>query len=151
IGAVMGTTALAKGFFGGSPYDIGVVGGYSTRVAMNLVRQADLFVVFGASLNHRTTDDGAMIAAHAKVIQIDLDATVFGAQHRIDLGVVGDARAASIALLTELERRGFSNHGFRTDAVAAEIASNTWHALPISDVQDPQRIDPRRLSMTLND
>jgi thiamine pyrophosphate-dependent acetolactate synthase large subunit-like protein len=92
-----------------------------------------------------------VIPASAKVVQIDLDPAAFGAQHRVDLGVLGDAAATAEALADEVERRRFSNQGFRSEATASEIAANTWHALPFADPEDPKRIDPRRLSIALND
>ena len=35
--------------------------------------------------------------------------------------------------------------------MASEIANNTWHALALSEEQDSDRIDPRQLSIVLND
>ncbi len=150
IGAVMGTTALAKGFFGGSAFDVGVVGGYSTAVARKLMLGADLVIAFGASLNHRTTDAGATFSQAAKIIQIDLDAGVFGAQGRADLGIVSDAEAAACALVDELTKRRHANAGFRTPEIETEIATNSWHAIALPDRDDGPRIDPRRLSAALN-
>jgi thiamine pyrophosphate-dependent acetolactate synthase large subunit-like protein len=150
IGAVMGTTALAKGFFGGGPFEVGVVGGYSTEIARKLMRQADLVLAFGASLNHRTTDAGATLDPAARIIQVDLDASVFGARTPVELGIVSNAEMAARALNEELSRRRYANQGFRTPEIAAEIAANSWHALPLPDTADGKRIDPRVLSVALN-
>src|SRR5207244_11259394 len=48
-GAVLATTIMAKGYFAGSPYDIGVVGTLALPPAIEVLSRADLVRACGAS------------------------------------------------------------------------------------------------------
>ena len=61
IGAVLATSAPANGLFAGLPYALGISGGFASPFAAELLPQADVVLVFGASVNHWTTKHGAMI------------------------------------------------------------------------------------------
>ncbi|GAA1875009.1 thiamine pyrophosphate-binding protein [Asanoa iriomotensis] len=69
-GALLATTLPAKGLFHGDPYDLGVCGGYATATARELIRESDVVLAAGASLNGYTTDKGELLAG-ATVIRCD--------------------------------------------------------------------------------
>ena len=50
-GALLATSAAAKGLFRGRPWDLDVSGGFATPLAAELIRGADLVVGWGCSLN----------------------------------------------------------------------------------------------------
>jgi thiamine pyrophosphate-dependent acetolactate synthase large subunit-like protein len=77
----VGTTLLAKGLFRGSPYDVGVVGGFGTDRAAPLLAGVDLVVSFGASLNPFTTAHGKLFR-DATVVRIDSDPAAAAAAGR---------------------------------------------------------------------
>ena len=144
IGAVLATSAMGHGLFAGSPWAVGISGGFASPVAKRLIAEADLVLAFGASLTRWTTRDGALIDPNAKVVHVDLDAD---AAHRpVDVAVVGDAAATARALLDADLRNG----GFRTDELAAEIAAGSWRDDPYDDVGGAGHIDPRTLSIALD-
>ena len=62
----------AAGVFPDARYDLGVAGGFGRRGAMELVREADVAVVFGASLNQFTMRFGELFAPGTRVIQVDV-------------------------------------------------------------------------------
>jgi thiamine pyrophosphate-dependent acetolactate synthase large subunit-like protein len=101
-GAILATSAVANGLFTGDPYDVGISGGFASATAKRLIRDADVVLAVGASLNAWTTAHGAMLAPDAQVIQVDLDDEAIGAHRAIDLGVVGDARLTAQALVEHL-------------------------------------------------
>jgi thiamine pyrophosphate-dependent acetolactate synthase large subunit-like protein len=148
---VLATSAPANGLFSGLPYALGISGGFASPFAAELMPQADVVLVVGASVNHWTTKHGAMIGSDAKVIQIDVDPRAIGRNMRADLAVIADAKAAATALTRELEMRRHTNIGFRTPELADQIASRRWRDEPYEDAGTDEWIDPRTLSIRLDD
>jgi thiamine pyrophosphate-dependent acetolactate synthase large subunit-like protein len=146
IGAVLATSAMGHGLFAGSPWAVGISGGFASPVAARLIAGSDLVLAFGASLTRWTTRDGAQIDAGAKVVQVDVDAEALGAQRPVDVGVVGDAGATARALL----EAGARGAGVRDDALAAEIAAGAWGEEAFEDAGADGRMDPRTFSITLD-
>ena len=108
-------------------------------------------IVVGASVNHWTTKHGALISDDATVIQIDSNANAFGRNYPVDIAILGDAKASIAALQEELERRGPATTGFRTPELAEQIASRRWRHEPYEDAGTDEWIDPRTLTIALND
>jgi acetolactate synthase I/II/III large subunit len=150
-GAILATSAPANGLFHGLPYAIGISGGFASPFAAELLPQADLVLVFGASVNHWTTKHGALINPSAKVIQIDVEARAIGRNRPADLAILGDAAATARALALELEARSHASTGFRTAELASQIAARRWRDEPYEDASTDEWIDPRTLSIRLND
>ena len=147
-GAVLATSAVANGLFAGDPFAVGIAGGFSSPLAARLLGEADAVVAFGAALNQWTTRHGTLIGPDARVAQVDLDADALGAHRPIELGVIGDARATAEALVAAL---GDDPSGRRTEALAAEIAAGGWRDVPYDDGAAPGRLDPRTLTIALDD
>jgi thiamine pyrophosphate-dependent acetolactate synthase large subunit-like protein len=155
IGALLATTAPAKGLFEGNPFDLGIAGGFATPVGAELMGQADLVLAFGASLNDWTTRAGDLFATSAHVVHCDVDQAVIGKLTRADLPIIGDARATAAALLDELAGRGLARAGFRTDAVAQALARYSPHdEIERATVPDNAglagRADPRAIMLALD-
>src|SRR3954468_6499688 len=62
-GALLTTSAVARGLFAGNPWYLDVMGGFATPTAADLIADADLLVAFGAGLNQWTTRAGGLIHA----------------------------------------------------------------------------------------
>ncbi|MDM7831059.1 thiamine pyrophosphate-binding protein [Cellulomonas edaphi] len=94
-GALTTTTALGRGIFPRTEFDLGVAGGFGAEAAMALVRQADVALVVGASLNQFTMRFGDLFAAGTTVFQVDVGPAAthphVGGYVRGDAGVVADA------------------------------------------------------------
>ena len=151
-GALLATSAVARGLFRGHPYSLDVSGGFATPVAAELIRDADLIVAWGCSLTMWTTRHGTLISDSAKVIQVDSNPAALGVQHRIDIGVPSDVAAAASAVLDELDRRGQRSSGYRTPDLAKRLAAEgRWRDVPYEPVREEGRIDPRTLSIVLDD
>ena len=144
-GALLATSAVANGLFAGDPYALGIAGGFSSPTAARLLAESDVVVSFGATLNQWTTRHGTLIAADARVAQVDLDADAIGAHRPVDLGVVGDARETAEALLGH-----DGSPGRRTPELADEIAAGAWQHDPYEDAASPGRLDPRTLTLALD-
>jgi acetolactate synthase I/II/III large subunit len=191
-GALLATSAAAKGLFRGSPWDLDVSGGFASPLAAELISGADLVVGWGCALNPWTLRHGSLIGARASVVQVDTDARAIGAHRRVDLGVTGDVAATAQAVAdllgvadlmgsadllgsadpaTEAEPgagpdagaepgsgRGDApgpdgpETGYRTALVRDRIAAEVrWRDVPFTDESYAGRIDPRTLSIALDD
>jgi thiamine pyrophosphate-dependent acetolactate synthase large subunit-like protein len=150
LGGLLATSAVANGLFAGSPWALGISGGFASPTASELIGAADVVLGVGVALNMWTTRHSRLLSPTATIIQIDDDPDAIGAHHRVDLAIVGDAAESATAVLTELERRGFEGAGWRSNALAEHIRSGSWQQTPYDDAGDGARIDPRTLSNALD-
>src|SRR5580693_4039022 len=166
-GALLATSAVAKGLFRGNPWDLDVSGGFASPLAAELITGADLIIGWGCSLNMWTMRHGKLIGTGATLIQVDDDATALGAHRPVHLGVVGDvaetARAVADALAgseggegggepRSVRHKNGDYGGYRSPALRERIAREVrWRDVPFTDDSDGQRIDPRTLSIALDD
>ncbi|WP_243230785.1 thiamine pyrophosphate-binding protein [Microbacterium sp. CIAB417] len=122
-GALTASTALGRGVFLRAEYDLGVTGGFGAEGAMELVRRADVAVVFGASLNQFTMRFGALFAPGTRVYQVDVSAS---ATHAHVGGFVrGDARLVAEELVTRVTAASDSGAGAGAGAVPDSGDSDT--------------------------
>jgi thiamine pyrophosphate-dependent acetolactate synthase large subunit-like protein len=148
-GALLATSAVAKGLFAGNAWSLDVSGGFATPLAAELISAADVVVAWGASLNMWTTRHGSLVDAGATVVQVDLDPAALGAHHRVDLGIVGDVRESATAVSAALPR---DTVGYRTDEVHARIkAEGRWRDVRYDDEGDGTHVDPRTVTIVLDD
>jgi thiamine pyrophosphate-dependent acetolactate synthase large subunit-like protein len=151
VGALLATSAVGHGLFAGHPYCVGIAGGFSSSLAVQLLSEADVVLAFGASLNHWTVRHGRLFSPSAKIVQVDLDEEAIGALHRVDVGVVGDAAQAAWAIVGELDQRDVRREGFRSKVPASEIATRRWRDEPYEDRGTAEYIDPRTLTIALDE
>jgi len=151
-GALLATSAVAKGLFNGNPWSLDVSGGFASPLAAELIRGADLIVGWGCALNMWTMRHGRLVGPSATVAQVDDDPDAIGAHREVDVGVVGDVREAARAASAELTRLGHRRRGYRTPETAKSLtASIRWRDVAYDDTGSADRIDPRRLSIALDD
>jgi acetolactate synthase-1/2/3 large subunit len=139
-GAVTASTALARGIFRRGEFDLGVTGGFGADGAMELVRQADVAVVFGASLNQFTMRFGELFAPGTQVFQVDVAAA---ATHPHIAGYVrGDAGLVARAIADRLASQSRTSSGWReTIDIEAALARD-----PGEVVAADGRLDPRSVA-----
>jgi acetolactate synthase I/II/III large subunit len=151
-GALLATSAVARALFRGDPYDLDVSGGFASPVAAELVQGADLLVGWGCALNMWTLRHGNLVGEDTTVVQVDLDPHALGAHQPVRLGLVGDTAATARATDAELARRGHQAPGYRSPALAERLArERRWRDVPFQDESGDGLIDPRTLSITLDD
>ncbi|GAA1175135.1 thiamine pyrophosphate-binding protein [Pseudonocardia alaniniphila] len=148
-GALLATSAVANGLFHDDPWSLGISGGFASPLAAELITQADLVVGWGCTLNMWTMRHGALIGPGARVVQVDLDTDAIGANRPVDLGVLGDVGATAADVLAVYQER---RTGYRTGEVRASIAERgRWNTVAYDDLTGPDGIDPRTLSIALDD
>jgi thiamine pyrophosphate-dependent acetolactate synthase large subunit-like protein len=94
-----------------------------------------------------------LIAAGTVVAQVDLNPAAIGVNRAVDVAVCGELAAVARACAAELDRRGAPRSpGWRTPALQARIAAEgRWRTVPYKDETGGGRIDPRTLSIALDD
>jgi thiamine pyrophosphate-dependent acetolactate synthase large subunit-like protein len=156
-GALLATSAVARGLFRGDPFSLDLSGGFATPVAAELIAGADLLVGWGCALNMWTLRHGTLVGRDpstgrkATVVQVDIDPGALGAHTPIDLGVVGDVAAVATAV-HDNSKTWTGASGYRTSQVADRIKrEGRWRDVPFEPWAEPGRIDPRVLSIALDD
>jgi thiamine pyrophosphate-dependent acetolactate synthase large subunit-like protein len=142
-GAVTASTALGRAIFPKSEYDLGVTGGFGAEGAMELVRQADVAVVFGASLNQFTMRFGQLFAPGTRVFQVDVSPA---ATHPHVGGYVrGDAALVAGRLVSEVSALGVEPSDWRESVDIGALRAND----PGDGVAPDGRLDPRSVATRL--
>lgn len=150
-GALLTTSAVARGLFVGNPWDLDVMGGFATPTAAELIGDADVLVSFGASLNQWTTRSGGLVGGSTTVAQVDLDLGAIGFHRDVQIGIQGDSATTAVAVTSALVGADHRPQGYRSPAVAERIrAGRSWRDEPYDDTSDGERIDPRTLTIALD-
>jgi thiamine pyrophosphate-dependent acetolactate synthase large subunit-like protein len=144
-GAVTASTALGRGIFPRPEFDLGVTGGFGAEGAMALIREADVAVVFGASLNQFTMRFGDLFAPGTRVVQVDVAPA---ATHPHVGGYLrGDAAVVAAALVEELRALGATPSGWRET-----IDVSSLRAYDRGDgVAADGRLDPRTVAARIGE
>jgi thiamine pyrophosphate-dependent acetolactate synthase large subunit-like protein len=156
-GALLATSAVARGLFRGDPFDLDVSGGFASPLAAELIKDADLLVGWGCALNMWTLRHGTLVGAAATVAQVDLDGAALGAHQPVDIGLVGDVAETARAVAVELAGRDFTAAGYRSAKLADRLARELrWRDVPYEDDSydhgdGDARVDPRTLSLALDE
>ncbi|MEV7649621.1 thiamine pyrophosphate-binding protein [Arthrobacter sp. NPDC089319] len=151
VGALLATTAVGRGLFNDDPWNLDVMGGFSSPVTAELIQGADVIIAFGASLNRWTSRSGTLLN-DATVVQIDDTQEAIGFHRPVDLGVTGDSALVAAAVDAELGRRSFEQPGYRTEETGTRIkAGRLWRDVPYDEIASIDTIDPRTLTIALDD
>ncbi len=148
-GALLATSAVARGLFNGNPWSLDVSGGFASPVAAHLISDADLVIGWGCALNMWTTRHGSLISERATVVRVDDDESAVPPDADRRLAVIGDVRTAASAALALAPA---PRPGYRSDNVREEIGQQLrWRDVAYVDDSTVHRIDPRTLSIALDD
>lgn len=149
VGAALATTMKAKDMFRGHPFDCGVVGSFSHAGGRRLIEQADCVVVFGASLNQRTTSYGNAIPANVPLIQIDNVRSHIGRWFHCDISLVSDVKEAALQLLNAVPERPDADKPLHSDEFRRWLADFDL-ADDFQPAHTPRTLDPRSLGIELD-
>ncbi|MGO2030213.1 MAG: thiamine pyrophosphate-binding protein [Glutamicibacter ardleyensis] len=150
-GALVATSAVAKGLFNEDRFSLGISGGFSSPLAAELISDADLIIAFGCALNMWTMRHGHLIGPDTKIIQIDLEEPALGANRPVDLGVVGDSAQCANDVLSLLRTQQVEQRlGYRTKKIRERITESIhWQQVNYEDLSTESSIDPRTLTKRL--
>jgi acetolactate synthase-1/2/3 large subunit len=105
LGCPVATTAMAKGSIPEDhPLAVGVVGLFGQDTANAILRseKTDVLLAIGSIFHQMTTIGWITNFGGQKIIQIDMDPTEIGKNYPIEIGIVGDAKAVLLDLITEV-------------------------------------------------
>src|SRR6266699_2677569 len=149
-GALLATSAAAKGLFRGNPWDLDVSGGFASPLAAELISGADVIVGGGCSLNMWTTRHGALVSPGTVVAQVDDEPDGIGGHRPVSLAVLGDVAAVARDVADAWGDEVVA--GYRSDELRRRIEEEgRWRDVPFADESDGRRIDPRTLTIALDD
>ena len=82
--------------------NVGMHGNYAPNI---MTQNADIILSVGMRFSDRVTGIPAQYAPKAKIVQIDIDHTEIGKTVKVDIPLIGDAKAILSALLPNVEHR----------------------------------------------
>lgn len=88
------------------PLAVGVTGNYSRKVANDVVAKCDTYIVIGSNLGDMTTMRWRLPGPAAKIVHIDLNPNVLGANFKEEASIVADAQLALKAMTEAGEASG---------------------------------------------
>jgi thiamine pyrophosphate-dependent acetolactate synthase large subunit-like protein len=151
-GALLATTLPARGLFEGEPYAIGIGGGWSSDLGIEVFEAADLIIAIGASLTGFTTHFGRLYP-RARVVQIDEAPRAVRHNRAVaQFHLRSDARLGTAALNKALAQFLRTKTGYRTQEIkrrlqepAASIPERAADGLadPRRVVQEIDRVVPK--------
>lgn len=145
-GALLATSAVARGLFSSNPWSLDVMGGFSPPEVAALAADADVIVGFGVALNRWTARNGDLVR-NATLVHVDVERGAIGRHRPVDLGVVADAAVTAAAVAQRMEPQ----EGYRTAEVRERIATGArWQDVPFEDTSTDALIDPRALTIALD-
>lgn len=144
-GAITASTALGRGVFPRTQFDLGVVGGFGAAGAMELIRTADVAVVFGAGLNQFTMRFGELFDPATRVYQVD---TAPAATHPHVGGFIrGDAAVVAASLADRVATTDAPPSGWRESIDLAPLRAQE----PGDRIAVDGRLDPRAVAATIGE
>lgn len=102
-----------------NPYQVGMTGMFGTKAGYDAIKDCDTLLLLGCGFAW-----SEYYPQHAKIIQIDHDATQLGLRHPIDLGLVGDVQATINKLLPHINARTDDSFLNKYTALFAKIMAN---------------------------
>lgn len=112
------------------PLWTGPLGYQGSKAAMKLISRADVVIALGTRLGpFGTLPQHGMDywPKNAKIIQIDADQKMLGLVKKISVGICGDAKAATIALLERIRNRTLASDATREQRAATiQAEKDAW-------------------------
>ncbi|MBT2225275.1 thiamine pyrophosphate-binding protein [Nonomuraea sp. NEAU-A123] len=148
-GALLATTLQAKNWLcDRTEFHVGLSGLFGSKLAMELLQEADCVIGVGASLNSYTTEAGYLYP-DAKYIQIDTSPhLVMGNGSVADCYIQADAVTGVTELDRALEQRAVRIEGFHTEEVLHRLTEPLQ--APAEYLSELGLIDPREAIRVLD-
>jgi len=118
-GALMTTSLFARDWFNESPYALGHSGGFGYDESIRIMKECDLVIGFGASMNDHTMSHGKGFGS-AKTVQVDTNPEGLEDHRKMDKVVLGDAKETAQALLASMPKK-IERPDWRGPAMAKRI------------------------------
>ncbi len=141
IDAPVACSLMAVGSFpSGHALSMGMVGMHGTKASNMAFQACDLLIVLGARFSDRVTGDPNTFAAHAKIIQIDIDASEINKNIPAHVSMIQDIKCALQKIVEAVPEK---SHDEWVKSVAEWKAENEAHI--------PKDHMPRNIMRTINE
>lgn len=125
IDAPVASTLMGVGTFPSDhPLCMGLVGMHGTKASNMALQNCDLLIVLGARFSDRVTGDPGKFASHAKIIQIDIDASEVNKNIPTNVHIIQDIKNALSQINGLLPKK--KHHGW-VNSIAEWKAENESH------------------------
>ena len=147
LGAPVATTISGQGSIAEDhPLAVGVVGSNGgTPQTRALVAGADLVLFIGCRAGSVTTERWRYPAPGARVLHVDVDPAVIGANYRTEAALIGDAKLCLTAIVDALGRRGKQANGGWGAPVVARARGEKFAAFDELARSEQSPIRPERI------
>jgi sulfoacetaldehyde acetyltransferase len=141
-------------FYGNHPLSLGPIGYMGSKAAMKTLAQADVMIAIGTRLSVFGTlpqYDINYFPENAKIIQIDINPKHIARTHPIEVGIIGDAKDATVEILKRLKTIDSNRKPDIKRLEAVAKAKQTWEK-EIVDLAmvDGNPINPRRVLLEIS-
>ena len=141
IDAPVACSLMAVGSFpSGHALSMGMVGMHGTKASNMAFQACDLLIVLGARFSDRVTGDPNTFAAHAKIIQIDIDASEINKNIPAHVSMIQDIKCALQQIVAAVPEK---SHDEWVKSVAEWKAETEAH-IPMDHM-------PRNIMRTINE
>lgn len=135
------------------PLAVGPIGYMGSKAAMNTLKDADVVLAIGTRLSVFGTlpcYDIDYFPKQAKIIQIDINPRNIARTHPIEVGIIGDAREASIEIVKRLKENNPTPKVIDGRLAAVATEKQKWEEELVSlAMVDGTPINPRRALLEL--
>ena len=150
LGAPVATSYLHNDAFPADhPQAVGPIGYQGSRAAMRLLKDADVVIALGTRLSTFGTLPQYGIEyfpKSAKIVQVDINYRQLGRVWPIEVGVIGDAGAATRAIFRRLSARDGQGGAPEERGARIRQAREEWHAERAQNASsDATPISPQRM------
>lgn len=147
------TSISGQGSLAGThPNCVGVVGSNGgTDETWEAMETADLVIFMGCRAGSTTTSRWEAPKPGSRIVHLDSDPMVIGANYETEVGVVADLRLALAELNAVLDRRAQSDTTFGGAAAVAEIQKRKFERFEKLAVSSETPIRPERVIATLQE
>ncbi len=141
-------------FYGDHPLSVGPIGYMGSKAAMKTLAQADVMLAIGTRLSVFGTlpqYDINYFPENAKIIQVDINPKHIARTHPIEVGIIGDAKEATVEILKRLKAMdgGRKADAKRLEAVAKEKSIWEKEIVDLAMV-DGNPMNPRRVLLEMS-
>ncbi|MGV8080050.1 MAG: sulfoacetaldehyde acetyltransferase [Syntrophales bacterium] len=141
-------------FYGNHPLSVGPIGYMGSKAAMKILSKADVVLAVGTRLSVFGTlpqYDINYFPDKAKIIQIDINPKHIARTHPIEVGIIGDAREATVEILKRLKTAEKSRKADPRRLAAVKKERDAWEKEIVSAAMVKGKpVNPRRVLLEIS-
>lgn len=141
-------------FYGSHPLSVGPIGYMGSKAAMKILSKADVVLAVGTRLSVFGTlpqYDINYFPDKAKIIQIDINPKHIARTHPIEVGIIGDAREATVEILKRLKAAEKSRKADPRRLAAVKKERDAWEKEIVSAAMVKGKpVNPRRVLLEIS-